>query len=101
MFYPLATLQSFVNLHHLILFLCILSYPDRICLIRGNHECRQITQVYGFYGNYSFERIFFVFFVDECLQKYGSATVWKYCSEVFDYLPLGAVNLNYFNYYNT
>jgi serine/threonine-protein phosphatase 6 catalytic subunit len=60
-----------------LLMLLKVKYPAHGTLLRGTHESRQITQVYGFF--------------DECTRKYGNANAWRWCTDVFDYLTLAAV----------
>lgn len=44
------------------LILCLkVRYKDRIHILRGNHENREINKIYGFY--------------DECYKKYGTENV--------------------------
>lgn len=38
---------------------------------------KKVTAVYGFY--------------DEILRKYGNINPWKYCTDVFDHLIIGAL----------
>ncbi|CAG9331715.1 unnamed protein product [Blepharisma stoltei] len=60
-----------------LLSLLKLRYPQRITLLRGNHETRSITQVYGFFA--------------ECQRKFGNPSVWQYFTDAFDFLPISAV----------
>ena len=70
--------RGYYSVESVSLLVCLkVRFPNRIFLTRGNHESRQITQVYGFY--------------DECMRKYGNSNVWKYFTDLFDYLPLTAV----------
>ncbi len=70
--------RGYHSVETMVLLTCLkLRFPTRITLLRGNHESRQITQVYGFFT--------------ECSRKYGSPNVWRYFTDMFDYLTLAAV----------
>mmetsp|Transcript_24567 Transcript_24567/g.28625 ORF Transcript_24567/g.28625 Transcript_24567/m.28625 type:complete len:310 (-) Transcript_24567:55-984(-) len=60
------------------LMLCLkIRYKDRITILRGNHESKEINKSYGFF--------------DECYKKYGNESIWKLFSDVFGYLPLSGL----------
>lgn len=52
-------------------------YKDRVTILRGNHESKELNKVYGFY--------------DECMRKYTNENVWRYFTDVFFYIPLTAL----------
>ncbi|PWN33665.1 phospho protein phosphatase PPZ [Meira miltonrushii] len=65
------------SLETILLLLCYkIKYPENFFLLRGNHECANVTRVYGFY--------------DECKRRVN-IKIWKTFIDVFNTLPIAAV----------
>ena len=65
------------SLETILLLLCYkLKYPENFFLLRGNHECANVTRVYGFY--------------DECKRR-CNIKIWKTFVDTFNCLPIAAI----------
>lgn len=65
------------SLETILLLMCYkLKYPDNFFLLRGNHECANVTRVYGFY--------------DECKRR-CNIKIWKGFVDTFNCLPIAAI----------
>ena len=64
------------SLETILLLLCYkLKFPENFFLLRGNHECANVTRVYGFY--------------DECKRR-CNIKIWKTFIDTFNTLPIAA-----------
>ncbi|KAK7694693.1 serine/threonine protein phosphatase Pzh1 [Cerrena zonata] len=65
------------SLETILLLLCYkIKYPENFFLLRGNHECANVTRVYGFY--------------DECKRR-CNIKMWKTFIDAFNCLPIAAI----------
>ena len=65
------------SLETILLLLCYkLKFPENFFLLRGNHECANVTRVYGFY--------------DECKRRCNIKT-WKTFVDTFNCLPIASI----------
>ena len=69
------------------LLLLKVRWPDRITLLRGNHETRQVNLSYLQMSGFLFRGGFY----DECIRKYDDVSVWRSINEVFDLLSISAL----------
>ena len=70
--------NGYYSLETVSLLLCLkVRYTNRIYLIRGNHETKEVS--------------FYSCFYDECMRKYnGDPEIWKIFTDLFDFLPFTA-----------
>ena len=65
------------SLETILLLLCYkLKFPENFFILRGNHECANVTRVYGFY--------------DECKRR-CNIKIWKTFVDTFNCLPIAAI----------
>lgn len=65
------------SLETILLLLCYkIKFPENFFLLRGNHECANVTRVYGFY--------------DECKRR-CNIKIWKTFVDTFNTLPIAAI----------
>jgi len=65
------------SLETILLLLCYkLKFPENFFLLRGNHECANVTRVYGFY--------------DECKRR-CNVKIWKTFIDTFNTLPIASI----------